>query len=74
MNDFIRFFDDLKDRDGHYGWKLNIGYSKVTDWTIEILNYKGEQIIWVQEPDLDFAFAKAQVELKEWLLENEEGY
>ena len=77
MNDFIRFFDEQV---RSYPMHLEIYYSKITDWSIRI--YKkgcaddgGDlKILYVQDGDVDLAFAKAQVQLKEWLLENVGGY
>lgn len=73
MNEFIRFFDE-KVRD--YPMHLEIYYSKIMDWCIRV--YKKMEtdieIVNVQDCDVDLAFAKAQVELKEWLLKNEGGY
>ena len=77
MNDFIRFFDE---KVRNYPMHLEIYYSKITDWSIRI--YKkgcaddgGDlKILYVQDGDVDLAFAKAQVQLKEWLLENVGGY
>ena len=74
MNDFLKFLDDVvKD----YPMHVNISYSKITDWGIHIwkkLDTKNVEIVMVQDPDLELVFAKAQVELKEWLLENNGGY
>jgi hypothetical protein len=84
MNDFIKFFNDKK-RD--FPMHLEINYNKVADWHIYIYkkgcandfpnsNRYGEDAIIcnVQYSDMDLAFAKAQVELKEWLLEHDGGY
>lgn len=76
MKTFLKLYEDK-----YYsrGWNLSIYHSSIVDWTIQI-GYKtthpkyGELIIDIQESDMDLAFAKAQVELKKWLLENEEGY
>lgn len=48
-------------------WCINIGY-KSTHPKCE------ETIIQIQDCDYELAFAKAQVELKEWLSENNGGY
>ena len=77
MNDFLKFFDE-KIRD--YPMHLDIGYCKTCDWTIYI--YKkccGENgsdlvIVNVSDCDMKLCFAKAQVELKQWLSEHEGGY
>ena len=46
------------------------------DWTIRVWKKmdKDIEIVNIQDCDVDLAFAKAQVQLKEWLLENEGGY
>lgn len=76
MHDFLKFYDGIKHGKG---WALNIYHSSITDWCIRV-EYKtthpkyGETIIHVQCSDMELAFAKAQVALKEWLLENDGGY
>lgn len=77
MDEFLRFFDEKR---RCYPMHLEIYYSKVMDWCISVYK-KGcaedgsdLQIISVQNCDIEYAFAKAQVELKEWLLGNEGGY
>lgn len=77
MHDFLRFF---KEKVKSYPMHLEIYYSKITDWTINIYK-KGcaedggnLHICYVQNPDVEYAFAEAHVKLKEWLLEHEGGY
>lgn len=66
---------------------VSIGYNRTCDWGIYIYkkgcandypNSKrdGENavIVDVQDCDMELAFARAHVELKEWLLENCGGY
>lgn len=59
---------------------LEIYYSKIMDWCITIYkkgcvkNGEDLQIVSVQSCDVEYAFAKAQVELKDWLMENDGGY
>lgn len=75
MNEFIKFFDDICRIKGHKCWRLEIYYSDIMDWCISITNRDTEKrIVDVQDCDVELAFAKAQVQLKEWLLENEGGY
>ena len=84
MNEFLKFFDD-KTKD--FLMHLEIACSKICDWNISI--YKkgcaddypksmcnGEDVIIVNESDCDMAlcFARAHVELKEWLSEFNGGY
>lgn len=77
MQDFLEFFSKkVKD----YPMHLEIYYSKVMDWCIEVYkkgcgeNNQDLHIVSVQDGDCKLAFAKAQIELKEWLCENEGGY
>jgi hypothetical protein len=76
MNEFIKLYDD---KSYERGWSLEIYHSSIMDWCITV-GYKvthpkhGETLIRVQNCDVEFAFAKAQVELKEWLSEHEGGY
>lgn len=77
MNEFLKFFNEQV---REYPMHLEIGYSKTIDWVIYI--YKrgcgedGKDLVIVNESDVDMelCFAKAQVQLKEWLRENEGGY
>lgn len=77
MSDFLRFFDE---KAASYPMHLEIYYSKITDWSIIIYkkscgeNGKDLSICQVQDIDMELCFAKAHVELKEWLFENEGGY
>ena len=84
MDDFLRFFDE-KAQD--YPMHLDIHYSKITDWVISVYkkgcateypdsHHIGEDAIIVSEQDCDveLAFARAQVALKDWLSEFEGGY
>ena len=79
MSDFLKFFDD-KARD--FPMHLEITYSKICDCNILIYkigcadDYRkarcnGEDVIIVDESDgeIERCFAKAHVELKEWLSE-----
>lgn len=84
MSDFLKFVDELRQREPIH---VEIYYSKVMDWTIRITKkgcassfpkspHDGEDVILVSEAscDMEYAFAKAHVALKEWLLENNGGY
>lgn len=77
MSEFLKFFDD---KIHNYPMHLEIYYSKTTDWSIRVYkkgcadNGKDLEILYVQDCDMELAFAKAQVELKEWLIDNEGGY
>lgn len=84
MKDFLRFFNEKR---RSFPMHIEICYSNIIDWCIYI--YKkgcseyypnseknGEDAIIcnVQDCDMELAFAKAHVALKEWLLENTGGY
>lgn len=77
MQDFLKFFKSIV---SDYPMHLSIGYSKTCDWTIYIYkkgcdeNGGDLQIVNVGDCDMELCFAKAQVELKEWLSENLGGY
>lgn len=76
MDEFFKLYNA---KSNNRGWNLQVYHSSITDWTIKV-GYKsthpkhGDTIITVQHCDVEYAFAKAQVMLKEWLLENEGGY
>lgn len=75
MQEFLRFYDQVKKG----SWALEIYNSSIIDWRITIgfvsTNTKyGETIIDVQDCDIEYVFAKAQVLLKDWLSENDGGY
>lgn len=76
MNEFLKFYKSMQHE---RGWTLSIYHSSITDQNITV-GYKSiypkhdETIIHVEDCDMELAFAKAQVELKKWLLENEGGY
>lgn len=73
MSDFLKFFDETVK---NYPMHMEIYYSKTMDWCINIYKNMEEKIdiVNVQKNDMELVFAKAHVELKEWLLENEGGY
>lgn len=76
MESFLKFYDGVNFKNG---FALEIYHSSIVDWSI-CIGYKatnpkhGEYIVKVQHCDMELAFAKAQVEFKEWLLENKGGY
>lgn len=52
-------------------------FASYVDWCIIvhlIVENEKKCVVNVQHCDMEYAFAKAHVELKEWLLENEGGY
>lgn len=77
MTEFLKFFDEKVKT---YPMHMEICYSKVMDWTIYVYRLgcgeNGEILVLVdvQDCDMELAFAKAQVQLKNWFLENEGGY
>jgi len=84
MSEFLTFFDE---KVKSFPMHLDIYYSKIMSWVITVTKkdcasdypdspHDGNDVIIVEvnEPDMSLAFAKAQVELKEWLLEYEGGY
>lgn len=78
-----KLLDIIKDHANTIGLNINIYYSSITDTSIEI-GFKatraqhaekyGNPFISIQEADRDRAFARAYVELTDWLIENYEGY
>jgi hypothetical protein len=84
MSDFLRFVNDLSKR---FPIHVEIYYSKIMDWCIRIARlgcasdypdspHDGDDAVLcnVQDLDMELAFAKAHVELKEWLSEYDGGY
>jgi len=78
-----KLLDIIQSHANTIGININIYYSSITDTAIEI-GFKttrpqhaekyGNPFISIQEADRDRAFAKAYVELTDWLIENYEGY
>ena len=77
VSEFLRFFDEITRR---YPMRMELTYSRGTDWTINIWRKgtgddgKDERILLLQDCDLDYVMAKAQVILKDWLSDNVGGY
>ena len=85
MNDFLHFIDELTD---HFPVHLEIYYSKIMDWCITVYkqgcaedypdspkNENDDAILCeVQDCDMELAFAKAHVAVKEWLCKFNDGY
>lgn len=75
MQEFLKFYSRVKKG----SWALEIFHSNIIDWRITI-GFRaghplcGQNIVDIQNCDMDLVFAKAQVELKEWLLKNDGGY
>ena len=84
MSDILRFVDDLRRR---FPVHVEIYYSKIMDWCIRITKvgcasdypespHDGDDVILcdVQDLDMELAFAKAHVALKQWLSDFDGGY
>lgn len=71
MNDFLKFFNEIVKT--YPLLHLEIGYNKVADWGIHIYE-RNFDIVDVSDCDMELCFAKAQVQLKEWLLKYKGGY
>ena len=76
MEDFLRFFDqEIRINP----MRISITHSSITDWTIDVQTgrnsfCKGERVCLIQDGDIELAFARAHVTVKEWLLEHRGGY
>ena len=84
MEDFLEFFDQLTEG---FPLHMEIYHSKVLDWCIVITKkgcaedyptaeHDGTDVVLVevQHIDMKYCFAKAHVDLKEWLMEYNGGY
>ena len=84
MSDFLKFMDELVHR---FPLHVEIGYNRHCDWRIYVYKHgcandypdsvrDGEDAVLcdVQSSDIEYAFAQAQVEIKNWLVEHEGGY
>ncbi|MBR4719763.1 MAG: hypothetical protein IKP31_05920 [Lachnospiraceae bacterium] len=84
MDDFLRFFNEKR---YHFPMHMEIYYSKIMDWCIDIYKkgcaadypdaeHDGDDvvIVKVQDLDMELCFARAHVALKEWLMKYEKGY
>jgi len=77
MNDFLKFFDEAR---GLEHLHLNISYSKTLDYIVQVWKMgcarDGGNIVIcdVQDCDLSYCLAKAEVLLKEWLIRARGGY
>ena len=77
MNEFLQFFDKVK---YNYPMHMEIYYSSMLDWCITIWTGRSssfanrKKIVNIQNCDMEYAFAKAHVDLKDYLSEHEGGY
>lgn len=77
MDDFLKFFAE---KVRHYPMHFELTYCKICDWELRIYR-KGcapdggnIEICHIQDNDLEYVCASAQVALKDFLLENDGGY
>lgn len=74
---FLEFFEKVQE---YSPMHLEIYYSKIMDWCLKIYKKQcgkdGKDLVIFDEQscDKDLLFARAEVALKEYLLENEGGY
>lgn len=84
MGEFLLWLEEMNKR---FPMEISMGYSKITDWCINIRkpNCKGEYpdskysgddaiICDAQSCDVQLAFAMAQYQTKEWFSDNLGGY
>jgi len=84
MEDFLIFVNKLRVR---FPVHVEIYYSKIMDWCIKVYkkgcaemypeskhSEEDAIIVDVQDNDMELAFAKAHVAIKEWLMSNNGGY
>lgn len=72
MTEFLKFFCK---KSRVYPIQLKVYYEKGLGVCVSVYNAEGDkEILFVHGLDIGLVFAKAQVQLKEWLLENEGGY
>lgn len=73
------FLDVYEQHQLRLGLNLQVYHSSIVDWRITV-GYKpthpkfGEEVVSVQDSDCEYAFAQAQIKLKDWLLKSEDGY
>ena len=74
---FLEFFEKVQE---YSPMHLEIYYSKIMDWCLKIYKKQcgenGSDLVIFDEQscDIDLLFARAEVSLKEYLLEKEGGY
>lgn len=65
-------------QDNYKYLNISIGYTKITDWCIEVCERKGvgedERIVCSEGGDLTKAAAEAYIKTVEWLCDNKGGY
>lgn len=71
MADLMEVYDRHASR---LGLKMELYHSNIVDWRITIERRNGELIVNVQHCDYKYVLAKAEVELKDWLSEHNDGY
>jgi hypothetical protein len=71
MTDLMEVYDRHASR---LGLKMELYHSNIVDWRIIIKKPNGEFIVDVQHCDYKYVLAKAEVDLKNWLSEYNDGY
>ncbi|AMN31280.1 hypothetical protein BFS06_13510 [Clostridium perfringens] len=70
MEDFLEFFESVKNR---FSLSLSVYYSSICSWCIQI-KHNDLSVVYVEDCDMQYSFAKAQVLLKDWLSDKFGGY
>lgn len=69
MNEFLNYvYDKLT------GYCVHIDMAYDGNWTIEVIDINKEPVVSVVTDDMWYAFAKAYIELKDYLLERNKTY
>ena len=77
MEHFLKF---MEEQSWANGWYFELYYSSIMDWCVTVgyktthIKHNEDPFVSVQDCDLRFALAKAEIEVKEWLRENKDGY
>lgn len=69
MNEFIKYVNEKL-----VGYKVVIESDFDGTWHINIVDNKQYNVIHIETDDMEYAFAKAYVELKDHLLKENHGY
>lgn len=67
-------FETYNHHSSRLGLRMEVYHSNIVDWRITIDHRTMGTIVDVQHCDYQYVFAKAQVNLKEWLSEHNGGY
>ena len=69
MNEFLKYVNDKL-----VGYKVEIFCHYSGDWTIKVKDREREEVVNVVSDDMEYAFTKAYVELKDYLNEINGAY